>query len=268
VGRPATYVVAITRWSRPPQEEAAALAPILGGTAYDLRMRLGGPLPVVVAVTEDSSAATELRSKLREMGHGAVACDLARVSPASAMCCPRELELGAMTLTAHDPDRGSTELAYHDIAAIVWARHATTTLTTTEEKRRRFSVGRAMLTGGLMVSKATTVRGARAEEETQEQVVYLFRRSGEGHVLLHEGQLRYGGLGAARTPTRSQNFRVLVDLLRTRATGALFDARLATSHPRTETAPPGTPGSAALSGVDVTDLTAHLVVIARLQDQI
>jgi len=201
------------------------------------------------------------------MGHGAVACDVSRVVSADRMHAPRDFELGPDAFRAHDPERGTCELPYGEIVAVVWARRATTLLTATTERKRHFSTGRALITGGLVVSKETVKKGL-TETASHEQAVYLYRKSGEGHVLLREELLRYGGLEAAREPTRSQNFRVLVDLLRQRASGALFDARLATSPARTTPVPAGTPGAAALAGVDVSDLAAHLVVIGRLQDQL
>ena len=51
------------------------LAPLVGATAYDLRMRLAGPAPWVVAHTPDAPAAEALVGHLRALGAGAVWCD-------------------------------------------------------------------------------------------------------------------------------------------------------------------------------------------------
>ena len=73
------YVVAITRWAQPLEQEAVVLAPLLGMAAYDLKLRLAGPLPAVFARAPELARARELLAALRARGHGAVACDLARV---------------------------------------------------------------------------------------------------------------------------------------------------------------------------------------------
>lgn len=254
---PPSYVVALTRWGRPLEEELEWITGLLGGPPHELRRRLGGPIPVVLGTTTDTGAAASLRLSMRERGHGAVVCDLSRVASSRAMVCPRDFELTERAFVALAP-AGPTELAYAEIGGIVWAKRAVTTVERTVTTKTVFSSGAALLTGGLVTSRRKTTTNV-AESTDVESIVYLFRSSGERHVLLAEGTLRYGGLGATRAPTMAQNFRLVVDALRTRAPSAVFDARLATSPARPV-------GSA--STVDPTDLAAHLVLIARLQDQV
>ena len=263
---PTTYVVAVTRWGRPWQEEAAEMAQALGGTVIDARKVLGGPVPVVVRATSDEGEASRLRARFRDRGHGVVACDLSRVASSRTMVSPRDFELGPTAFVAHLPAEGPEQMPYDEVVAIVWARHTVTEVTRSIEHGRKFSAGRAVMTSGLIRSVATVTKKI-SETEEHEGVVYLYRKTGAGHFLLREGSLRYGGLGDGRAPTRTQNFKVLVDALRQRAPSALFDARLATSPPRKALAPSAT-GLPATSNVDATDLAAHLVTIARLQGQI
>ena len=56
------YVVAITRWGAGLEEELQPLAELLGLTAYDARLRLRGPLPVILVHTSDAQEAKRLRS--------------------------------------------------------------------------------------------------------------------------------------------------------------------------------------------------------------
>jgi hypothetical protein len=80
------FVVAITRWARPLEEELVELAAIVGEVPYDLRLRLAGTLPAIFGRTSDRQEAIERLGMLRGRGHGAVACDVDRV-PRVKRCC-------------------------------------------------------------------------------------------------------------------------------------------------------------------------------------
>jgi hypothetical protein len=265
----ASYVVAVTRWDQPLAVEAEALASALGRPADELRKRLSGPLPVVVFSTGSAEHASRIRALLRDRGHGAVSCDLAKVTPSHEMVSPQDFELGPTCFVGIDRERGRSELAYDAIVALIWARHSVTTVATTTTTKRNFDMARAALSGGLVMSRKTTQKRS-AEIEDREGVVYVFNRSGTDHVLLRENGLRYGGLGAQKASTRLENWKRTVDALRSRATGAVFDARLATTPPRATTggaAQAGEGGPVLASNVEACDLAAHLITIARLQGQ-
>lgn len=270
------FVVAITRLS--PQAatdagrgaEAQALAPLLGMGAYELRVALAGGMPLVLATTTDAARAKEILVALRGRGHGAVACDDASVEGSDAMVSPRGFSLRPHAFVGELAGGGQAELAWSDLLAMFVATHLRSEATTTEASQKKFSMGRAALTGGLVMSKTTTKTAHRAAEE-REPVLYLVHRQGHGHFLLAESRLRYGGLGERRGPAAHDNFRILIELLRERAPHALFDDRLLTQKRAAGSL--SVSGAAksrtiASSNAGETDLAVHLLAVAHLQAQL
>jgi len=260
-----SFVVAITRWARPLEEELPALSQLLGGVAYDVRQKLAGPVPVIAASTDDPHAAGALLESIRGRGHGAVACDRQLVPTSSDMAQPADFHFTAEAFVGVVPGLGEVTLAYGEILALLWARHKATESETSTSRSRKFSAGRAILSGGLLVSKVTTTIKTSTVQEDQ-HVLYVYRRqSAEGglaNVLLTETGLRYAGLGEAKGLSRLESFRTTVEQLRQRAPEAIFDARLLTDPPR--------PSLLANSSTNVesTDLSAYLQLIAHLQNQV
>jgi len=265
-----TFVVAVTRWARPIDQELAALAPLAELAAYDLRLRLAGPLPVVFRQVADADSARELLAALRGRGHGVVACDLAFVPSSATMTTPRSYRLTDRELIAIHPAWGERPLAFGEILALIRAKAARVKQTSSTTKDKKLSLGRAVVTGGLAMRKSTTQR-QRTEVEEREQVLYLIRRTGRDPFLLREQQLRHQGLGPQVKPTSLENFTTLVALLQQRAPHALYDDRLVTH--RRKTAMTGLAGSTAeqvtsSSNASDTDLAAHLIAVAHLEGQL
>jgi hypothetical protein len=264
------YVVAITRWASSPEEEARALAPVLGVAPYDLKLRLGGPLPVVVTREADAARARELLQLMRTRGHGAIGCDLAYVPSSEQMPAPRSYRLEDEAFVGLDPAWGERAVRYADLLGLVHASAATLEESTAVTQSKKFSLGRAVLTGGLVMRKKTTSE-RRDSSEQREQVLYLIRQDGRDPMILREQRLRHQGLGARAKPTSPENFATLITLLRERAPGALFDDRLFTRPRRaTTTSVSGTAADrlAASSNASDNDLAAHLIVVAHRQRQL
>lgn len=256
-----TFVIAVTRWARPVQEEAAALAPILGKATYDVKLALSGPLPVIAARTSEPHQAEQLLSVFQQRGHGVVACDLSKIASSEAMITPRDFALEGELFAVHDPERGQHQVPYREIVALIRAMHATSTMTVQSTSQRKLSASRAVISGGLLPTKKVS-KTKRVEETEREQVVYLFGPIGTPPILLSEGRLHYKGLGGRMGATRSVNFSTVVSLLQERAPQAFYDDRLLTQRPRSAS------DGVAESNIDVTVLAAHLLTLAMLGGQL
>lgn len=263
------YVVAVTRWATPVEQEATALAPLFGMAPYDLKLRLGGPLPVVVAREGDAQRARQLLAALRDRGHGSVACDLASVPSSAEMTCPRSYAFEPDAFVALDPAWDRRLMPFRDMVGLIHAKAATIQQTSDVTKKRKFSLGRAALTGGLAMRKTETTE-RRSVSEEREQVLYLVRKDGREPMLLREGRLRHQGLGERVARTAAENFTVLLQMLRESAPQALFDDRLARRLRKTDTmAVSGTSAHQVteISNASETDLAMHLIVVAHLTGQ-
>jgi hypothetical protein len=271
------WLVAITRLgargAEAPVEltaEVAALAPALGVGAYELRLALSGVPPVVLASTPDVERARAVLSLLRARGHGAVACDGDAMLSSEAMIAPREFAFGDDALVLSGHGAMSHTLAFADVLLIAEATHARQDETTEERSEKKLSVGRALLTGGL-VNRKTHSTSSKQSNEERERVFYVLSARGQGHVLLREQRLRYVGLGARIGRTVGENFATLRALLRERAPGARFDDRLV----RSARASGGMQISGSLgvqtvsqSNTAETDRAVQLLAVAHLQDQL
>jgi len=216
------FVVGIAQLSGDLDQEAQALAADLHSTAYEVRQLLLPGFPAIVLVTPEKSRALELLANLRGRGHDALAFDSDAVVPSSDMRLLRRFHLDDVSVVAEGPDEA--RLPYGDLWLILRATHEVRKEQSTEKSERKFSAGRAMLTGGLVLTKKeTTSTVARSSE--RHEVLYLFRRSG-GPWLLPDSGPHYDWLGARKAATERANFLTVIDLLRERAPHVVYDDRL------------------------------------------
>jgi hypothetical protein len=96
--------------------------------------------------------------------------------------------------------------------------------TTTTVESRQFSAGRALVSGGLVLTKGKTTT-TKETEEAWEGWLVVYPHAGPAIVFREAGTL-WDGLGAALQPTRLANFTQLCTLLRARCPAAPFDDRL------------------------------------------
>lgn len=242
------HVVAVADLARPLAAECAAIGEIAQLDAYDVRLRLGGLLPAVVFQTADAHAAHGVLERLRRRGHGALALDLAEVTPSASM-----VRLGRFAIEGanlRSGDRGET-VPLASLTALVQAATSTDILRTTREREPAYAAAR--------FAPTTSDVERLSHDVATEQMLFLFR-SGGPPWLLSERDAKYTGLGAALQPTRRQNFRATIALLRGAAPGACFDDRFA--------AEPHTSGKLVMAhgsdhpnprGDDRLDVLVHLV---------
>jgi hypothetical protein len=267
-------LVALTRWASAPSSEllaaeVAALSPLLGGGAYELRLALSGPLPVVLLESPAEEAARSVLASLRSRGHGAVACDAGSITPSEQMYQPKTFRFEPGALVLERPGSEPYPLPLGDLLGSFVAVHAQDQESTSERREKKLSLGRAVMTGGLVRSRSTTVTERDASRET-ERVLYLLRRSGSGHALLRETRLHYGGLGPRMGKGTMESFTTLVGALREAAPQALFDDRLQKPRPTTSFRVTRTSASttAAASNERAVDVAVHLLAVATLQGQL
>ncbi|MEZ4299919.1 MAG: hypothetical protein R3B70_33535 [Polyangiaceae bacterium] len=252
------YVVALMELSGTVEAEAAALAADLGTTAYEERLKLVGGLPVIVLTSAEKPPAQLLGGKMRARGQGVLAVDTARVTGAADMVSMRRFDFETGGLLQRDT---GARLPFSDILALVRAVHRTQTETRTETQHIKLSLGKAVLTGGLAMTKKVT-REDKSVATDRSNVLYLFRASGETPWLLQERTTDYSALGPDLAPSSMQNFLTTIARLRAAAPTALYDERLTQpgAMPKSTlcSTAPGRMSSSSASGVD---LMASLIAL-------
>lgn len=272
------FLIAITRWGQPLEQELPALAALLGRNAYDVRLQLAGALPVVLAAADDIDTARSLRDDLRTRGHGAVACDMDRRPDAQSMPVPREFELTPAEIRFSGGGWVCPPVGNDDVLALIHTQHAAHEQVITETTAEKFSIGRAMVTGGLSRSKKVQSID-RSNTEEVEQALYVVPKDRRPPILLRQNHLRYAGLGDRIGRTSLECFATLLELLRQRCRGAHYDRSLFVHKRRagtvtvcssSEKVSRKTVRSSTViqSNAEATDLAVHFIVMALAQGQL
>jgi hypothetical protein len=215
-------LVASVRQPRDLEVAVSTLVTAAGMTAAEARMRLAPEPPALLARLPPERAATLVEAL---GGAGLVALAIDESVPAESERFKARtflLDDGAAHFTA----RSGENLTLPWDAVRVVLRGLRTARTTTEhtETTRKLSVGRAVLTGGLMMTRKTTSTVRGGHEDT-EQFILVHAEAGD-RVILAEETLEFSGLGPLLQPARTANMGVLAQELKRRAPNAFHDERL------------------------------------------
>ncbi len=249
-------VVAIHSLKEDNLERATALAAALGVTEFEAlaRLRAPGCGPLVVAVFGELEPARKLLGRLHSGGFQAAIVTEEDMDAERGRLVVRKFEFRDKTLHVKLREGDCLDVPYRGIALILRGMGIALSASTDTVKTRSFSLGRAVLTGGLMPTKTTkTVR----ETMRQDREAFLILYSTGGPPLsFHENYLVYDSLDPALKPSRTANFNCLVVELRRRCEGASYDERLLTRA-----------GQAALLGPRLSPET-HLAVATALLSKV
>lgn len=258
------FVVALLALRTSPDEEAQALARELGVTAYEAGQRVRGALPSIVLREGEVERAKAVARAMHGRGHDVVLLDAAQVPADEQFPRVKTFRLTDDALVAVSPTGAETALRFADVVALVAAVHRGAETQTEVTRERKFSLGRAVLTQGLSVSKTVETASTHAVAQ-KEPVVYLFHRGGPAWILSETG-CRYDGLGPQVRPTRPENFQLLVRLMRERCPRAPYDERLVHARQAGEKVTADFTGHAsAVSSAASVDLLAHVIASALLR---
>lgn len=219
------FVVVLAKLAGSLDTELPLLASDLGQTAYEVRLLLTGGLPTIVLLTADKSAAVNLLAKLKARANEAIAFDSSAVVASEKMLQIRKFHFDSECLVLDDDTQES--IAYNDILVLLRATHESRISSTVEEKSKKFSAGRAILSGGLVLTK-TSASSKIVHSEERQDVLYIYRKAGALPILLNGSSARYLGLAQRMASTERANFLTTVEMLREHAPNALYDDRLVT----------------------------------------
>lgn len=219
-------VVAIHNLREDKESLGGKLAEALGVTPYEAlsRLRIPGNGPIVVAVFADGGEAAGLVEKLRATGFQATLLSDGEIAASAGLLPVRRFGLGEETLHCESLQGGGFDISYGEIAVILRGTRMAVSVSTETVKSRSFSPGRAIISGGMMLSKTTKTTREIAH---QERANFFMLYAADGHAFLfNETGLAYDSLGSARRPTSAANFSYILDELRRRCVDAVYDERL------------------------------------------
>lgn len=219
-------IVAVYNLDKDEDTLSKALAEALGKTVYEARARLRAPRdgPSIIAVFQDLEKAEECAARLRTNDFDAVILRHEEIESDKARFIARSFEFTVKSLDSESCQKQNFILPYRDIRIILYGIGITVQKETETVKERKFSMGRALMTSGLVMTRSIS-HEVRSEEENRERFLYIYAPDRQT-VALRENVLQYEALGKALQPSRAANFNYVVAELRKRCPDAVFDDRL------------------------------------------
>jgi hypothetical protein len=215
-------LVAIARAPVQPDVATRALADATGLTLAEARMRLA-PEPPALLARLDPDKADAIVAALRKAGVAAIALD-AHIPSDKDRTVARSFAIADAGVTFAPRFGDPLDIAWPDVLAVLRGARASRSDVERTEKSKSLSVGAAVATGGLKLTR-TSMKTVRSSEESTEQVILVFARDGRA-AMLSETELDFSCLGMRMQPSSTGNMVELAGTLRDRAKGAFYDERL------------------------------------------
>lgn len=237
-----------------PEAQSRAAAAALGLALADVRLRLAGPRPRIVLQDQDPVRVRAAEEALRELRWQVQAFDAAAVPTDADRIIARrgQWDEAGRVLLVWDDSGECHEMAAPHVSLLQRALRSRKRETTTKTSERQFAPVRAILSGGVLLTKKVE-RTTTHTTEQQEAMLVVHRDDG-GDIAFYERQLDYRFLGSELQPSSQANFVRLVQLLRGWFPRATFDERALR---------PGVLGLQGQGGIDPTDLALYLVALAQ-----
>jgi hypothetical protein len=219
-------VVAIYTLKKDKETLSSTLAAVLGVTVYEAlaRLRAPGNGPLIVAFFAEQERAIQLVERLQSEGFKASLLTAGEIETEGRALIVRRFSLGECELDVTTEKGDSHRLPFKNIDLILRGTGIVRDVMTETVKNRSVSIGRAVLSGGMMITKTTkNVREITTEE--RQAFVNIYARDSSTFVF-RENTLVYDSLGPALQSTRAANFIYLVAELRRHCPDALYDERL------------------------------------------
>jgi hypothetical protein len=222
------YVVGLQNLAGDEETLARELAEVLGASVYDARLRIraaeGGPgVAAVFPTREEAQACSRF---LREKGIQTVVLDPERIETDSRRFLVRSFAFGCEGVEVISRLGEALEIPFADVDLILrgTAINQQTELETVREKK--FSLGRAVMSGGLVMTKATKTT-QESTSEKRENFLQIYAGA-LPPIVFRESALLYDSLGPVMKQSRQLNFNFVAQELKENCPAAVFDDRLMT----------------------------------------
>ena len=220
------HVVAIHSLKQDKETLANSLATVLNVTTYEAltRLRAPGNGPLTVAVLAEKERAEQLSEKLHSAGFKALVLTADEIETAACAWIVRRFGLSEHELHVEKENGDSLEISFQDVDLIIRGVRISRGTTSETVAERSLDLGRAVLSGGMMITKTTKTK---QDVTTEARELFINLYAGDAPtIIFRENALDYNSLGPVRKPSRSENFTYLVSELRRCCPGVRYDERL------------------------------------------
>lgn len=219
------HAVVMTDWKEESDEMIGSIAETLGITVFEVRQRLIGGRPAVIAGFADPEQAGTLTNQLNSLGIGTFVINTDEVDTRDNYIIVRRFIFNVESLRIETGDRKHAEIPYRNIHVLLPATSIAKYHETKTVKERKFSLGRTLIAGGIPMTKKVE-RQKEISGATHTKVLYLFVGKRRQPVVFCQDGLLYDGLGSAIQVSQELNFTYLMDELHRRCPNAVYDDRL------------------------------------------
>jgi hypothetical protein len=228
-------------------------ADLTGMVLADVNRRLLGVMPRVLLPAAPAERTDELVSDLEGLGFVAFACDPRTVPGDADRLLVRGIEARPDGVTFVDGQGQKHDCPSTAMALIQRGVRVSSTSEKVETTERRVDVGKAVLTGGMLLTSKVKKQTVHTQEN-REAFLLVVRNDGEPDAIIYERRLDYRFLGADKQPSSFANLERTLARLRALAPTAPVDDRLTR---------PGFVTGLPLVSADPVDLGLFLVSLAR-----
>jgi hypothetical protein len=241
--------------AKAPQDPAVLkrAAALCGMVLADFSRRLMGVMPRVLLPAAPAGRAEEIVSGLESLGFVAFACDPSAIPSDADRLLVRGMEVRADGVTFLDGQGQGHVCPKGALAVIQRGVRVNTTSEKVETTERKLDVGKAVMSGGLMLTSKVKKESVRTQE-SREAFLLVARNDGEPDAIIYERRLDYRFLGADKQPSSFANLERTLARLRALNPALPVDDRLTR---------PGFVTGLPLASVDAVDLGLFLVSLAR-----
>lgn len=230
-----------------------AAARLSGLALADFDRRLAGGLPRILLPAVDAETAAQLVPALEQLGYRAVCFTPETIPSDQDRIVARRLQFTAAGLEVEDAAGDRHHCPPGAVALLQRALRVEDSSWKSTHSERRLDVGKALLTGGLMLTRRverTTVH----HRSTEQGLLLVERADGLPDIVVRERGTDYRFLGDEMSPSSRANLDLLWRRLQAFAPQAPADERLSR---------PAFVGSLPLTAADPLDLGFFLVSLAR-----
>jgi len=220
------FVIAIDNLQENREYLARSLASALGVSLFDalVRLRVPGRGPLVVSSRRDEAAAREISDKLEAAGFRTYTVNEDEIESDEKRAVVHKVRLGEGTFEIETKMGKTVKTEYQLVYGIIRGIRIAQTIKTETTKERKLAAGRALMTGGLVVTRTTqTTLDLTAEERVGFFQLYV---AGRQPVLFLEPALIFDSTGLALQRTRTANFSYLLSEMKRRCIATVYDERL------------------------------------------
>jgi hypothetical protein len=208
------------------EELVKGVAAIIGKTPYEIRFRLAGKVPKIIANYSTVQKAELAATHLKELGLVVILFTESQLHTPWQIFKARSLKFEEQAITFWDRSGQARRIEAGEAFLILNARMQAYTDTEVIKTKRKLNVAATLLLGGIPVTKMVKEKTTRRSIQTESFIRLYGRASPEPTVQIQQNDFDYSFLGTEMVASAAANFGVAVRKIREAFAQTIFDDSL------------------------------------------